>query len=84
MRSTIEELLRYDCPVQMTSRMVLQEMAYKGSIFQGGEQVSILFAAANRDPEPLPEPNELDITRSANRHLSFGNGIHYCIGARRP
>lgn len=79
--SAIEELLRYDSPVQMTSRMVLEDMAYKGSTFRRGEQVNILFAAANRDPEQFPEPNQLDISRSPNRHLSFGNGIHYCIGA---
>lgn len=79
--TAVEELLRYDSPVQLTSRMVLEDMEYKGMAWPRGTSIAFLLGAANRDPAQFAEPNRLDITRSNNRHLAFGGGIHYCLGA---
>jgi cytochrome P450 len=80
-KTAIEELLRYDSPVQMTSRMVLEEMTYKGHAFQRGQEIAFMLGAANHDPAVFANPHKLDITREKNPHLSFGGGIHYCLGA---
>lgn len=77
----VEELLRYDSPVQMTSRQAVEEMEMGGQVLQPGQQVSFMLGAANRDPAVFANPNELDITRKNNPHLAFGSGIHYCLGA---
>jgi cytochrome P450 len=79
--TAVEELLRYDSPVQLTSRMVLEDMDYKGVAFARGSSIAFLLGAANRDPEQFGDPETLDITRATNRHLAFGGGIHYCLGA---
>ncbi len=80
--NAIEEFLRYDSPVQMTSRWVMEDIEHEGNVFKVGQQVGIVFASANRDAEMFANPNQLDITReNANKHLSFGNGIHFCLGA---
>ncbi|MDQ3249072.1 MAG: cytochrome P450 [Chloroflexota bacterium] len=80
-KPAIEELLRYDSPVQMTSRMVLEKVAVRGQTLQPGQQVSFMLGAANRDPEVFSTPDVLDITRKNNPHLALGGGIHYCLGA---
>ncbi len=80
-RSAVEELLRYDSPVQMTSRAVLHDTEYNGQTLKRGMQVSFLLGAANHDPAIFKDPGTLDITRDPNPHLSFSNGIHYCLGA---
>lgn len=80
-KSAVEELLRYDSPVQMTTRWVLEDLELDGNQIKKGQQVAIMFAAANRDPARFENPNELDITRENNKHLSFGSGIHFCLGA---
>jgi pimeloyl-[acyl-carrier protein] synthase len=80
-KATIEELLRYDSPVQMTSRLVLEEMEIRGQHLRPGQQVSFMLGAANRDPAVFANPGMLDITRKNNPHLAFGGGIHYCLGA---
>ena len=80
-RSAVEELLRYDSPVQMTSRSVLHEMECNGQTLKRGMQVSFMLGAANYDPAHFDQPGKLDITRDPNPHLSFSNGIHYCLGA---
>ncbi len=80
-RTAIEELLRYDSPVQMTSRVVLHEADYNGQTLRQGMQVSFMLGAANHDPAVFENPSKLDITRDPNPHLSFSNGIHYCLGA---
>ncbi len=77
----VEELLRYDSPVQATGRFVLEDVEVNGKVVQAGQQVIALLGAANRDPEQFAEPDRLDITRKDNRHVSFGHGIHYCLGA---
>ncbi len=81
MKSAIEEMLRYDSPVQMTSRWVLEDIEVDGNKFKTGHQVAVMFAAANRDPDRFDNPDQFDITRENNKHLSFGNGIHFCLGA---
>ncbi|WP_026414166.1 cytochrome P450 [Actinomadura oligospora] len=82
----IEELLRYDPPVQFTVRAALEDVVLAGTPIRAGELVLLLTGAANRDPAAFPErPDELDLGRYANaetaRHLAFGLGIHYCLGA---
>jgi cytochrome P450 len=81
MPEAIEELLRYDSSAQMTVRIALEEITYKGVTIHAGQEVNFVIGAANRDPDRFANPNTLDLTRSHNRHLSFGHGIHYCIGA---
>jgi cytochrome P450 len=81
MKTAVEELLRYDSPVQMTSRMALADIEYKEHTFKRGTQVAFLLGAANHDPKRFEKPSQLDITRQKNQHLSFGGGIHYCLGA---
>jgi hypothetical protein len=80
-KSTVEELLRYDSPVQMTSRTALTDVDYNGHHFRQGAQVSFMLGAANRDGEQFSDPHTLDITRAHNPHLAFSTGIHYCLGA---
>jgi cytochrome P450 len=79
--TAIEELLRYDSPVQLTTRYAMVDTDMDGRMIRQGEQVCLVLGAANRDPEQFPDPDRLDITRSPNRHLSFGLGVHFCLGA---
>jgi cytochrome P450 len=81
LENAIEELLRYDSPVQGTSRFVLEDVQLNGHTVRANQQVALLLGAANRDPARYPEPDRLDITRQSVQPLSFGNGIHYCLGA---
>lgn len=80
-KTAVEELLRYDSPVQMTSRVALTDVEYNGQRFPKGAQVSFMLGAANRDPSQFANPDKLDISREQNPHLAFSNGIHYCLGA---
>ncbi|HEY3062187.1 MAG TPA: cytochrome P450 [Chloroflexota bacterium] len=78
----VEELLRYDSPVQRSGRAVLADVELNGIVLHQGERVNVLIGAANRDPAQFNDPDRLDITRSnAVQHLSFAAGIHYCVGA---
>ena len=77
----IHELLRYDSPVQATQRIALEPMEVGGLSIPMGRQMTVLLGAANRDPRVHPDPDVLDLTRSPCRPLSFGFGIHHCIGA---
>jgi len=77
----IEELLRYDSPAQMTTRLAMDDLALGGERIGKGELIKLWLGAANRDPEQFPEPDRLDFERAENRHLSFGHGIHFCVGA---
>jgi cytochrome P450 len=79
--STVEEMLRYDTPLQLFRRWILEDLDYKGFSFKQGTEVALMFGAANRDPARFPQPHTFDITRSDNQHVSFGNGIHFCLGA---
>jgi len=78
----IEELLRYDGPVETsTPRWAVEDVEIGGQLIRRGQQVEVVLAAANRDPAQFAQPDRLDITRQDNRHLGFGLGIHYCLGA---
>jgi pimeloyl-[acyl-carrier protein] synthase len=82
MESAVEEMLRYDSPVQRsTVRFTLEPITIAGQEIDAGQQVSAVIASANRDPLQFPDPDRFDITRNPNRHLSFGRGIHFCLGA---
>ena len=77
----VEELLRYDSPVAMTSRIATEETEIGGKRVRAGDFLVLSIAGANRDPEQFPDPDRLDIGREENRHLSFSLGNHYCLGA---
>jgi cytochrome P450 len=77
----IEEMLRYDCPVQSTARYPKLDVTIDGVELKANVVTFVMVAAANRDPEQFPEPDAFDITRAPNEHLAFGEGIHYCLGA---
>ena len=77
----IEEMLRYDGPVQSTARFTKSDIEVGGTFFPGGFPIFVILAAANRDPAQFPEPDRFDITREPNDHLAFGEGIHFCIGS---
>ena len=78
----IEELLRYDTPLQMFERWVLEDVEIAGVAVPKGAELGLLFGSANRDPATFEEPDRLDLGRSdAAQHLSFGAGVHYCLGA---
>jgi len=79
--SAVEELLRYDTPAQLFERWVLEDFTYGGIDFARGTELALLFGSANRDPEVFADPDRLDITRAENPHISFGAGIHFCLGA---
>ncbi|CCF85296.1 cytochrome P450 [Nitrolancea hollandica] len=79
--TAVEELLRYDSPVQLTARIATEDMEIGDKRVSGGNMVILLLGAANRDPAQFLNPNILDLYRRDNRHLSFGQGIHYCLGA---
>ena len=77
----VEELLRYDSPVQIVSRIALQPVAMAGVDLEAGERVVAYLGAGNRDPQRFPEAERLVLDRRDNAPLSFGGGIHYCLGA---
>jgi len=77
----IEEMLRYDPPVQMTVRMPTVTTSVGGTEIPEGTIAFILLAAANRDPSHFPGPENFDVAREPNEHVSFGEGIHFCLGA---
>lgn len=82
MPQAVEELLRYDGPVQLTSRLAREDREIAGRAVRKGEQVVLLLAAANRDPEAFPDPDRLDLGRRDVRHLAFSQGTHFCLGAQ--
>lgn len=80
-RSAVEEVLRFDPPVQMTGRIALQDITLGDVTMAKGEQMVILLAAANRDPKQFDSPERFDVARVKNPHLAFSMGIHFCLGA---
>jgi cytochrome P450 len=80
-RTAVDELLRYDAPVQFTVRNALERVDIHGVTVEKGRQVITLLAGANRDPDAFEAPEQLMLTRSPNNHLAFSNGIHFCLGA---
>jgi cytochrome P450 len=80
-REVVEEVLRYDPPVQLTVRVALEDVSLGGTPVPKGTPVMAVIGAANRDPAVFPDPGRFDVTRSPERHLAFGLGIHFCLGA---
>ncbi len=76
-----EEVLRFDSPVQGLSRVTTRDVTIRDRTVPKGSRVHLLYAAANRDPRVFADPDTFDITRTPNNHLSFGFGIHFCLGA---
>ena len=81
MDTAIDELLRFDSPVQLDGRMAVEDMEIGGKRIRPGQRVICLLGAANRDPSVFTNPDTLDITRQEKSHVSFGRGIHHCLGA---
>ena len=79
--SATEELLRYDSPVQKLGRMAIEDIEVDGKKIAKGDEIVFCYAAANRDPEEFQFPNQLDLSRTNNRHMAFAHGTHYCLGA---
>ena len=79
--NAIEELLRYDSPVQRTARITTTDVEIAGRAIARGAMVVTALGAANRDPAQFADPDRLDVTRRDVRHISFGYGIHFCLGA---
>ena len=83
--NAIEELLRFDSPVQFTGRRAARDVDLAGHRIPAGDHVMLMIGAANRDPAVFDAPDSLDIRRREIRHLSFGAGTHFCLGyARAP
>ncbi|OKJ73890.1 cytochrome P450 [Streptomyces sp. CB02460] len=79
--TALEELMRYDTPLQMFERWVLDDIEIDGTVIPRGSEVALLFGSANRDPARFEAPDTLDLARRENPHITFGAGIHFCLGA---
>jgi cytochrome P450 len=77
----VDEALRYDSPVQFTVRTATADVAFGEAVIRRGDLVQLMLGAANRDPAQFPDPDRFDISRRDNRHLAFGLGPHFCLGA---
>ncbi len=77
----IEEVLRFRSPVQATVRTATEDVELRGKTIRAGQAIVVWLASANRDPAEFPDPDRFDVTRQPNRHLAFGLGIHFCLGA---
>ena len=82
MIAAVDEMLRYDSPLQLFHRYVLEDMEWSGYELRRGEMVGLLYGSANRDPRAFERPDEFDPGRMPNRHLAFGAGAHFCLGAQ--
>ncbi len=78
----VEEMIRFDPPLQLFERWVLaDDVVYGGRSFARGEKIALLFGSANRDPRHFPSPDDFNVSRGDSSHITFGGGIHSCIGA---
>ena len=77
----VDELLRFDAPLHLFTRYALEDVEFDGVALRRGEQIGLLLGAANRDPERFADPDRIDASRSPNPHVTFGGGIHFCVGA---
>ena len=77
----VEELLRYDTPLQMFERWVTEDLDWRGTRLEAGTKVGLLFGSANHDEEVFAKGHELDLGRTPNPHVSLGGGVHFCVGA---
>ncbi len=80
-KTAVEELLRYESPLPLFERWVLQDFSYQGVELKQGTEVALLYASGNRDERRFANADQLDVTRQDNPHLTFGLGTHYCLGA---
>jgi len=81
MKLAVEEMVRFDSPLQLFRRWVMVDTEYHGLSFKKGARIGLLFGSANRDADVFDHPNRFDVTRTNNPHMGFGAGIHYCLGA---
>lgn len=79
--TAVDELLRFDTPLPLFERWVLQDVEVAGTTIARGQEVALLYASANRDPAAFADADALDLARPSKAHLAFGAGIHYCLGA---
>jgi cytochrome P450 len=79
--SCVEELIRFDAPLQLFERTATEDVTIAGYVVERGQKIGALLGAAARDPKVFDDPDRLDIARTPNAHLGFGLGIHYCVGA---
>jgi len=79
--SAVEEILRYDGPTPVMVRVAVEDIGLEGHTIRRGDRVFTMINAANRDPRQFAEPDRLDLARVNNRHIAFGYGIHFCLGA---
>jgi pimeloyl-[acyl-carrier protein] synthase len=79
--SAVEEVMRYEPSITFNTRAVTEPIEYEGARFEPGQLLYLITCAANRDPERFPEPHRFDVTRKDNKHLTFGLGAHFCLGA---
>jgi cytochrome P450 len=79
--SAVEELLRFDSPLQRQTRVAKEDFELHGHLIREGQPILSMLGAANRDASRFEDPNQLDICRRNNGHVAFGSGIHYCLGA---
>jgi cytochrome P450 len=79
--ATVEELLRLDPPLHLFARYALEEVEFAGVRLRRNEKIGLLLGAANRDPKHFPAPDVFHPTRTSNAHVSFGAGVHFCVGA---
>ena len=77
----VEELIRYDSPVQMVTRWAFADFEIGGKLIRRGDSVGLILGSANRDPARFVNPDVLDIQRQDNKHCGFGSGIHFCLGS---
>ena len=77
----VEEILRFDAPLHLFDRYVLEDLSYNGLNLKQGDKIGLMLGAANRDPVRFPDADRFDPARAQNAHVSFGGGIHFCIGA---
>jgi cytochrome P450 len=79
--TAIEELMRYDSPLQLFERTATEDVAIGGITVERGQKIAALLGAGNRDPQVFTDPDTLDVGRTDNPHITFGAGVHFCIGA---
>ncbi len=77
----VEEGLRYESPIQMLARVALEDLTLHGLTIRRGDRVALVIGSANRDPGLCPDPDRFDVTRGELKHVAFGGGPHFCLGA---
>ncbi|MEC9247672.1 MAG: cytochrome P450 [Pseudomonadota bacterium] len=79
--NAVEEMLRFDCPISETGRIAKKDTSLNGYLVEANKTITASLSAANHDPEKFPQPHRFNLDRKSNDHLSFGTGIHVCLGA---